>query len=49
MAAFVRLKNEFTEDEIYHNLMTSLTCLRISSLCSWADWIESYLVENPED
>ena len=23
--------------------------MTLSSLCSWADWFESYLVENPED
>ena len=37
MAAHMRLKNEFTEDEKYHNLVRWLNCY-IKSLLFLAEW-----------
>ena len=34
MAAHARLKNEFTEDEKYHNLMSWLICSNIPTVLS---------------
>ena len=43
MAAHARLKNEFTEDEKYHNLMAWLTCVLKGALYIMQVFFTTYI------